>query len=461
MTARKFVSFVSSSADVLISPDGFFCNCGKHHTAGPLKYLKIEKDALRFCAEGLRALGVKKPYVVMGENGFRVAGEIILEMLDAEHIPYHKLIIPSEPRILPNEQFTERIEQGYDTSCDFVLGVGSGVINDLCKFFAFRHSLRTGIAATAPSMDGYASNSSAMELEGIKTTVYTVCPSLILCDTEIMRNAPYDMLRSGFGDMAAKIISVADWRISHLVTGEYYCDSVAQMMLNACNNIIESVDQIAARNEHAIRIMAEGLVLSGIASSFAGVSRPASGMEHTISHLLEMFALSRGAEPAFHGLQVGYGLRIALKLYEMVGNAAFSEETCYMVADRFCEEKWEEDMKSVFGQQAEFLIREALREQRNSKERIIKRASAALLHQEKIRQIINETLQSEAKVTMALDRMEIAPICMPEELGYTKKEAVNAVIFSKDLRARYIFTSFCNDLGLLQRKDVEMLINQK
>ena len=145
----------------------------------------------------------------------------------------------------------------------------------------------------------------------------------------------------------------------------------------------------------------------------------------------------------------------------MVGNAAFSEETCYMVADRFCEEKWEEDMKSVFGQQAEFLIREALREQRNSKERIIKRASAALLHQEKIRQIINETLQSEAKVTMALDRMEIAPICMPEELGYTKKEAVNAVIFSKDLRARYIFTSFCNDLGLLQRKDVEMLINQK
>ena len=61
MTARKFVSFVSSSADELISPDGFFCNCGKHHTAGPLKYLKIEKDALRFCAEGLRALGVKKP----------------------------------------------------------------------------------------------------------------------------------------------------------------------------------------------------------------------------------------------------------------------------------------------------------------------------------------------------------------------------------------------------------------
>ena len=190
MTARPFSSFISAGIDELISPKGFFCGCGRHHTADSLSYLKIEKNALFFCTKGLRALDVKKPYIVMGENGYQVAGKRVLSLLYADNIPYQLLIIPAEPRILPNEHFVKWVERGYDTSCDFVLGVGSGVINDLCKYFAFQHSLRAGIIATAPSMDGYASNSSAMELEGIKTTVYTVCPSLILCDTEIMRKAP-------------------------------------------------------------------------------------------------------------------------------------------------------------------------------------------------------------------------------------------------------------------------------
>ncbi len=394
----------------------------------------------------------------MGENGYKAAGEQVLSLLDAEKIPYQKLIIPAEPRILPNEHYTELIKQGYDASCDFVLGIGSGVINDLCKLFASQLRVRAGIVATAPSMDGYASNSSAMELGGIKTTVYTECPSMILCDTDIMRNAPYDMLRSGFGDMAAKIISVADWRISHLVTGEYYCDNIAQMMLNACNRIIENVEQIAAREEQAIRIMTEGLILSGIASSFAGISRPASGMEHTVSHLLEMFALARGTEPAFHGLQVGYGVRVALKLYEMVQNAGFSGRDSCLTADHFNEKQWEKEMREVFGSQAEALIRNAVKEQRNSREQIYRRSSAAMCHWEEIRTIIGETLQREPQITAALDRMEIALIDLPEKMGYTKTEAANAVFYSKDLRARYIFTSLCSDLGLLHKQDIERLI---
>lgn len=458
MNMKLFGDYVFADAQDLLNEE-FCCDCGKNHSAWPLEYLRIGKGAVSLCPDGLRTLSVKKPYIVMGTNGYRVAGEKVLSDLDAEKIPYKLLVIPADPRILPNEHYTELVEREFEESCDFILGIGSGVINDLCKLVAFRHSLRAGIVATAPSMDGYASNSSAMELGGVKTTVYTVCPSLILCDTEIMRNAPYDMIQSGFGDMAAKIISVADWQIAHLVTGEYYCPHVANMMLRAYREIISNVQGISGRDENAIRIMTEGLVLSGIASSFTGVSRPASGMEHSVSHLLEMFALARGSEPAFHGLQVGYGVRAALELYDMAMKTDSSESKILAAAEQFDEALWEKEMKAVFGEQSDVLIANALREERNSRNSIIRRGRASLSNRKEIRAIMQKVLEQRDELEAALDYMGIADLKAPEELGYTKKEAVNAVLYSKDLRARYIFTSLCSDLGILDREKIEAMIS--
>ena len=455
---RYFKDYIYANAQELLPEEGFACDCGMPHSASPLQVLKIGKNVISCCVDGLRELNVTKPYVVMGENGYRVAGQQVLADMDAEKIPYKKLIIPVNPKILPNEYYTEIVERGYDPTCDFILAIGSGVINDLCKLVAFQHSLRAGIVATAPSMDGYASNSSAMELKGVKTTVYTVCPSLILCDTEIMRNAPYDMLRSGFGDMAAKVISIADWQIAHLVTGEYYCSNVAAMMLKNCHDIIKNVKGISTRDEKAIRIMTEGLILSGIASSFTGISRPASGMEHSVSHVLEMLALARNKEPAFHGLQVGYGVRVALQLYEMASKEVFSDEKILQAADQFDELSWEKEMQTVFRAQAEILIGNALREGRNDKENIVKRGRAVIANQAQIRAIIQGVLKEKNELIAALDAMEITEISEPEKLGYTREEAVNAVFHSKDLRARYIFTSLCSDLGIFSKSIVEKMV---
>ena len=56
--------------------------------------------------------------------------------------------------------------------------------------------------------------------------------------------------------------------------------------------------------------------------------------------------------------------------------------------------------------------------------------------------------------------MEITEISEPEELGYTKEEAVNAVFHSKDLRSRYIFTSLCSDLGIFSKNIVEKMVEE-
>jgi glycerol-1-phosphate dehydrogenase [NAD(P)+] len=57
--------------------------------------------------------------------------------------------------------------------------------------------------------------------------------------------------------------------------------------------------------------LARILTLSGIAMGVAGSTAPASGMEHAISHLLEMAADARGEPGSFHGTQVGVSSIVA------------------------------------------------------------------------------------------------------------------------------------------------------
>ena len=60
------------------------------------------------------------------------------------------------------------------------------------------------------------------------------------------------------------------------------------------------------------------LAVSGIAMGVAGSTAPASGMEHAVSHLLEMAATARGEPGSFHGTQVGVASIVAAQTWAHV-----------------------------------------------------------------------------------------------------------------------------------------------
>ena len=51
---------------------------------------------------------------------------------------------------------------------------------------------------------------------------------------------------------------------------------------------------------------------------YAGVSRPASGGEHYISHVWDMRGLSFGSAVDLHGIQCAVGTRYTVKAYEQI-----------------------------------------------------------------------------------------------------------------------------------------------
>ncbi|MFH1513336.1 MAG: iron-containing alcohol dehydrogenase, partial [Bacillota bacterium] len=291
----------------MAADDGKPCVCGCVHAVANVR-ITLSRGALSRLPAQLNALGAQAPYLLMDENTRRAAGGRAMALLKEAGIPFRATCLPAEPRPQADmAALPPLLRQTED--CDFVLGVGSGVINDLCKMLGLQAGLRTGIVATAPSMDGYASNSSAMIVDGVKTTVYNQTPALVLGDLVVLRNAPAELIGAGVGDMAAKAISIAEWQIAHEITGEYYCPMIAQRMLAACGQAVEGARQSMRGGTQAVRRLTEGLIVSGIAMSAAQVSRPASGSEHTLSHLMDMLAIRRGMPHQLHGMQVGYGVR--------------------------------------------------------------------------------------------------------------------------------------------------------
>ncbi len=423
-------SFDKMSLEELVCAAGYDCDCGKHHVC-ELQYLKIGRGVIVHLADMIAAMGKKKPFVICDKSTYPVAGQRVCSLLDEANIPYVCYVIPSQ-RPAPAEWEVGSVVMHYDPSCDMLLGVGTGVINDICKVVAHAAGIPSAIVGTAPSMDGYASNSSSMEVNHVKTSLYNHAPVGILLDSEILAQAPMRMLWAGLGDMVAKYISVCEWRIANIVTGEYYCEGIAQLMRTALKKIVANSDGITKRDPDAIQAIAEGLILAGIAMAYAEISRPASGLEHYFSHMWEMQALERGNSYDLHGIQVGVGTVLTMKLYRKIRDIVPDREKAEAHMRSFDVKKWESEVHRIFGKTADeiFVIEE--KGHKNDPVRHAQRLNQLIAHWDEILQIIDEELPDydELYTCMASTGMPMRP----SDLGISMEDTLDAFLGSRDVR---------------------------
>ncbi len=297
----------------------FQCSCGKEHSVEIRKIL-IESGCLKKLPQVIKELGGTRVFLIADENTFSVAGREARELLEQAGIPLHGKVFPGSPTLVPNEFVLGAVLAAMEPEDDFILAVGSGCLNDTAKLLSARTGVPYMIAATAPSMDGYASTVSPMILDGKKITKPAVYPMAILADTAILKDAPMTMLTAGLGDIIGKYTALADWRLSRDINGEYYCEEAVSLMERAVEKCAESAALLKSRDEEAVRYVTEALILSGVAMGLVGNSRPASGAEHHFAHYWEVDFLSRGEEHALHGNSVGAAAVVSASLYELAAS---------------------------------------------------------------------------------------------------------------------------------------------
>ncbi len=218
-----------------------------------------------------------------------------------------------------DETSTALVLEKLETDIDLLFAVGSGTIHDIARFCAWKRKIPFVSLPTAASMDGYCSTVASMTWHGYKKAITAAAPVLVAADLDIIQKAPPRMIRSGVGDILAKYIAQAEWKIAHLVTGEYFCPRILEIMRRAADAVVESVPGILEEKETSFEKVTYALVMSGIAMQMMGNSRPASGAEHHISHLIEM--KPKGLQvnfPTMHGEKTGVGSILAAREYERI-----------------------------------------------------------------------------------------------------------------------------------------------
>lgn len=294
----------------------YSCACGKSHKVD-IQAIRVGSGVMQELPGILRDLGASHIFLVADNYTYEAAGRQVEQLLDQAGLSYHKRVFQTETPLVPNEYALGSVLAAMTSQDDMLLAVGSGTLNDVTKYVSARTGIPYVIAATAPSMDGYASTVAPTILDGFKTTLPAVYPAAIVADVDILKDAPMPMLTAGFGDIIGKFTSLADWRLSHQLNGEYYCPEVAGVIEAAVETCAANAKALAQRGPQAIQAVTEALILSGLAMGMVGVSRPASGAEHQMAHYWEMDALRRGEEHPLHGNAVGVGTVLAASLYEM------------------------------------------------------------------------------------------------------------------------------------------------
>jgi glycerol-1-phosphate dehydrogenase [NAD(P)+] len=253
-----------------------------------------------------------------------------------------------------------------------VVTIGSGTITDIGKTIDLeRPGSRLIAVQTATSVNGYADPFSVLLRNGVKRTTASRWPDALLVDTDVLAGAPPELNRAGAGDMMAMFTALADWYLACAVTGREprgegpgdapvrpgdprYHSAVARLVRARGPRLLALAAGLGGRPDpgatdpgatdpgttgpgttgpgttepgttdlstpgrSALGELAGLLTLSGIAMGVAGSTAPSSGMEHAVSHLLDMAATARGQRGSFHGTQVGVAAVVAARTWARV-----------------------------------------------------------------------------------------------------------------------------------------------
>ena len=425
------------------------CSCGKRHISS-VKCVITESGAINKLPEIIKGYNAEKIFIIADKNTYKSAGEQVCNILQKSNICFSKYIYKTDT-IAPDEKAIGDIIMHYDSDCGIIIGVGSGVINDIGKIVSKVAEKPYIIVATAPSMDGYASATSSMEVGGLKVSLSSRCADVIIGDINILKNAPERMLKSGLGDMLAKYISICEWRISNIINGEYYCEEVAELIRKALRCCAENTQGLLLKNETAVKAVFEGLVLGGMAMEFAGLSRPASGVEHYFSHIWDMRGLEFDTDTDLHGIQCAIATLYASRLYEQVKQIIPDKAKAVAYAEKFDFAEWSKKLRGFLGKAAESMIEAEKNDKKYDPQKHRERLEVICKNWDEIVNIINEEIPSSEYIENIMNE-----ISMPKTASEINIDSdIVPITFkaTKDVRDKYVLSRLVWDLGIIDELD--------
>jgi len=390
-------------------------------------------------AELIGSLGLGNTFaLVMDENTRVVLGSRVQQSIASS---FKTLLVVLSGRPHADLETIEKLRQ-LSREADAFVAVGSGTINDLCKYASALDGKSYAVFPTAPSMNGYTSANAAITIGGHKKSLAAVMPRGVFIDLGVLSTSPKRMIRSGLGDSICRSTAQADWLLSHLLLGTSYRTAPFQLLAPYEDNLLRHAAGLLQGDLATMRLLACTLVMSGFGMTICGGSYPASQGEHLISHYVEMMPME-GLPESFHGEQIAVTTLTMAALQERIlamDNLRVGPTTVT-----------EDDVKSHFGTS----LGEACWQEFKAKSMDVHTAgdlqSILDARWAEVRRQLNSVCRPSAELRIVLEQAG-CPL-RPSDLGWPEPFYRDAVVHSREIRNRYTFLDLAGDAGLLKSID--------
>lgn len=203
----------------------------------------------------------------------------------------------------------EVAERVIATDVDCIVAMGGGKTLDVGKYAAFVSKRPFLSIPTTLAHDGIVSPIAVLKRQdGKPKSLGCAMPSMIILDTKLIATCPPQLIKAGIGDTISNYMALKDWDYA-VSKGKDEMNGYAYMMSQTSLDALLKTQYDSICPEF-IDVLANCLVLSGIAMDYAGSSRPVSGSEHLFSHALDYFCEKQN----LHGLNVALGTVAVLKI---------------------------------------------------------------------------------------------------------------------------------------------------
>ena len=283
------------------------CVCDRVHTLETRKVV-VDEKALAHFEEYMEELGLDKLRRTV------VYDQITWKLTEGQHVRADQNIVLDPNGLRAEDVQIEKMMEELDRP-EVIVAVGAGTIMDFGRYPAYKLGIPFVAIPTLASSDGFTANICSAILNGQKKSTPMCAPVLVVADLDIIKGAPKRLIASGINDILAKYISLADWRMSTLVDGEYYCPMVAELAEHALKLMRDAADKYAATGEADHEAMTMAQMESGLTMQLLDHSRAASGAEHLMAHLVEMHPPRFETAEGIHGECVGVGTFACIKEY--------------------------------------------------------------------------------------------------------------------------------------------------
>ncbi|MCB2209824.1 iron-containing alcohol dehydrogenase [bacterium] len=315
-------SYLSSDPSELAASVLHCPACGRDHKI-PFQVVRSGRDMIAELPEVIQTIAGGRPEeigVIYDRQIEAKLEDLFFAPFSEAGLPFVRVPVGEVGRLLvATTALGDQVAEALPSGVDFLVSVGSGVISDLTKWAATQRGLPFVLMGTAGSMNAYTSITGSMTVGEVKTSKWLDPANAVMLDSDLLASAPPAMTAAGVGDLLARSVANADWKLSELLRGTYFCPVPFRMMADYQQQLLGKTEALSRNELPEMDLLGRAVLASGYSMTVLdGETSPSSGSEHILSHFFDFQHTVFDRPKHLHGAQVGMGTIIMAHAYELL-----------------------------------------------------------------------------------------------------------------------------------------------